>query len=502
MLMPALIDSIKPVQHRIHKHTIVPGRDHWYQLTLISIMLVAIAVRVYNLNYNSPFADEAIYIVLGKLGLFHWDWWSYNAPAWMGGSLFAYPPLAALAYTTGGIVGARLLNVAFGLGTIMVVSAISGLLVPKNAQAYAKLIAAFIMTVSAVAIYTSRLATYDAPSFFFLFLSILLFLKAEQPRQHPGQMYFFSAMSLLIAVFIKIISIIYLPLLIALTGIRAYRLSKQKHRFYWKRYYLAPLLVMGLLLALILEPVVRIYLPNQRLREIATYKDIILLTLTYSLSLIIVWFISLLTVLKTKLLTPFLILTAAALYPLLIHLTTNRLSTLDKHLFLTHAFLAIACAIGLASGLVQAKQKTRRIAQAIIIFSLLLLAINSIKTSQRFNLLWPNTSKALDYLSLEIQPGDRVLSQTGPPVLLSTFNRNHPTNTTTFDWFEYRRVDQISAYAAAVGDGYFDYIEILTDSSHVTLRQQQINQSVINNLDNAYTLVYDQDSQQIYKRVY
>ena len=79
---------------------------------LTLILLASFIVRVYNLNYNSPFLDEAQYLVLGKKVL--QGHWQESAPfSWVGGLPLLYPPLVAI-FGIFGILGARFLNVIFG----------------------------------------------------------------------------------------------------------------------------------------------------------------------------------------------------------------------------------------------------------------------------------------------------------------------------------------------------------------------------------------------------
>ena len=73
---------------------------------LIIILLIAFVLRVNNLNYNSPFLDEAMHIKLGKKVLA--DSWAEEAPfSWVGGLPLFYPRLSAYAYKVGGILGSR-----------------------------------------------------------------------------------------------------------------------------------------------------------------------------------------------------------------------------------------------------------------------------------------------------------------------------------------------------------------------------------------------------------
>ena len=81
----------------------------------LGIIITTFLIRVINLNYNSAFNDEGIYIVVGRMGLFENDWSSYGANFWMAGLPYIYPPLSALAFQTGGLIGSRLLNIFFGV---------------------------------------------------------------------------------------------------------------------------------------------------------------------------------------------------------------------------------------------------------------------------------------------------------------------------------------------------------------------------------------------------
>src|SRR3990167_9805010 len=79
---------------------------------LVLIILIAFFIRVYNLAYNSPFVDEAQYIVLGKKVLAgHWQ--EAGPFSWVGGMPLFYPPLAAI-FGFFGIVGARFLSAVLG----------------------------------------------------------------------------------------------------------------------------------------------------------------------------------------------------------------------------------------------------------------------------------------------------------------------------------------------------------------------------------------------------
>ena len=72
---------------------------------LLAISLIAFFVRIYNLNFNSVFIDEAFYIVIGKNILSGNLSQVVNDITWVGGFPFFYPLFSALSYEVGGIVG-------------------------------------------------------------------------------------------------------------------------------------------------------------------------------------------------------------------------------------------------------------------------------------------------------------------------------------------------------------------------------------------------------------
>ena len=90
------------------KNTVLNKKVYTDNFWLYCILFFALLIRVIGINYNSAFNDEAIYVVVGRLGIFANDWWSYGAKLWMAGLPYIYPPLTALAYEVGGLAGSRL----------------------------------------------------------------------------------------------------------------------------------------------------------------------------------------------------------------------------------------------------------------------------------------------------------------------------------------------------------------------------------------------------------
>jgi hypothetical protein len=115
---------------------------------------------------------------------------------------------------------------------------------------------------------------------------------------------------------------------------------------------------------------------------------------------------------------------------------------------------------------------------------------------------WQNTTAVAQFLSSHVQTGDTILTETGPPVMLASFNNNFPAHITTFDWFEYQKLSGLDAYAAAVTDGYFSYIEVTDESLEKESLHQEVNNIVSTNISNNYRLAYRIGPYQIYERKY
>src|SRR3990167_4577110 len=166
-------------------------KSHWL---LIVILLSAFLIRTINLNYNSPFLDEAIYINLGR------EFWAgkwhdlAQSIAWVGGLPFFYPPLTAAFHAIGGIIASRFLNVILGVASVYFIYQLTYELFPvanKNQRTTGGIIAAALMATSAIPIAYSRQATYDTLSVF-LFMAGSLYL-TRAIYEGEGNDYFKSA---------------------------------------------------------------------------------------------------------------------------------------------------------------------------------------------------------------------------------------------------------------------------------------------------------------------
>ena len=165
-------------------------------LFLPVVILLALGLRLYNLYYNSPFLDEAIYVMLGEKFLA--GTWQEDSPfSWVGGMPLFYPFFSAVAYNIGGIVGSRLLNVLLGVTSTYLI-----FLFVKNLNIFDErkhnvingIVASLFFAIAPVPLWLSRLAIYDMLSYTFFMLNIVLLQAGIQKNNRS--FYFLAVLAL------------------------------------------------------------------------------------------------------------------------------------------------------------------------------------------------------------------------------------------------------------------------------------------------------------------
>lgn len=464
-------------------------------LILLFILLTSFLVRTYNLNYSSPFNDEAIYIVLGRLGVFQWDWWSYNALAWMPGLVYIYPTMTAIAYMSGGIVGSRLLNVIFGILAIEIVFIVTKLLQENYGKDgnFAAILSAAILGGAPVAIYVSRLATFDMPSFYFFLLGIALLLYGIKRSKRTGKWYFISALFLYLSFLTKIIVGIYFPLIIAYSFF-ASRQQGKTNLSLWKWYFLYPLLA-GLLLYFVSNfGFLKSYAVVQASREKDPPLAIAKIIWENSSFVWIFFLVGSVGMIMSKDLKRWLALTLATFWALFSHLVSQRRFTLEKHTLLAVIFISIIGGIGINAVLKHVTSvKARRILTVLLTIGFLFYWVYGYKEAHKYNEMWQNATEMLEELPKFVGNGDKVLAEIGAPAILATYEKNFPANTTTFDWFEYKKLQGEKAYELALKEGYFDLVELDGGNSPKDPVNVKLHNLVRKYVEFHYDLVYSKD---------
>jgi len=330
----------------------------------------------------------------------------------------------------------------------------------------------------------------------------LVFLLRAQTRKNNSRIYFLAFMLFLVSIAFKIITAVYLPLVIFF----AYLLAKKrstKSLFFFKRYFLLPVTVMVIMILLSKIPSLTIYAQGQFARESNSYMEILSNFWQNSRLMLIPWFIGSIGLLATKQVKKWLIINIFAFWILLFHLVTHRLATLDKHIFISMAFISVLFGQGLLSlyNLIRAKN-VKKTFICISLIGLILFGKEAYKEAQKFNSYWDNLSILLQFINQKSNNGDKILVEAGAAPMLETYNKNYPLNVTSYDdLLQYRNFKNEQAFAEAVKDGYFNLIQSKTGVVYST-RAEIIQNLVQEKLSDNYQLIFDQNSYQVYQRKY
>jgi hypothetical protein len=475
------------------------------------ILIFSFIIRIIDLNYNSAFNDEAIYIVIGRMGLFQSDWWSYGANQWMAGLQYIYPTLSALAYQIGGLLGSRLLNIILGTFLVEEVYRFTRLinLFDRRTNQMAALIAAFLAGFSGIGIFVSKLATYDLLSFLLLLAGINCFLKSNYYQN--GKYYFLTFICLFSAFLTKIVAAFFYPLLFFMSLV-ILRKRTPKDRKLAISYLYIPFIIGISLYSLSQFNNFLIYITTHRnLGLVPDYGSIINLIwkVTGPLIILSIPLVGLLLYFK-KSVEVISLLALASVIPLY-HLYLHRYATLDKHLYLTVIFLATIIGYGLCSAFIYKRtnikiKKERFINPTIILKYAAKIAIISfgfiyIINSYQFLLTleheWKNSLSLQTFLSQRVKPGDKVLTENGAAVILALYDTIFPPkDIITFDWIDYAGLTDNTGYTQALADKYFDYIELDNQFEG----KDELKNSIKTKLISPYILAFKNDDFEIYEK--
>jgi Dolichyl-phosphate-mannose-protein mannosyltransferase len=146
-----------------------PGRAVPVWLPLLAVLVVQTLLSVRLLWADTAFQDEATYLWAGHL---EWAGLLHGAsvppfPTYFSGAPVIYPPLGALADSAGGLTGARLLSLAFMLGSTVLLWDLTRRLFGARAAFFA----AALFALLGPTLHLGAFATYDAMSMFLLALA-------------------------------------------------------------------------------------------------------------------------------------------------------------------------------------------------------------------------------------------------------------------------------------------------------------------------------------------
>lgn len=461
---------------------------------LLVISVIAFLVRVVNLNYNSPFSDEAQYIVLGrKVIAGHWQ--EETPFSWVGGMPLFYPALSAVFASFGGVVGARFLNVLLGsLAVYLLYHAAKELNLFKEQGSNERLgwIAALLLALSAIPIHLSRLATYDMLSFT-LFLAGLLFwqriLRTESGvgRRRETSV-FLAALFFVLAFLAKYIVLVFFFPILFVSLIR-FKMSDHGDRRRLARYFFLPIILgIGVYLAMFF-PSLQEFLRNQ-VKEPQNQAGMILSVYQrYTLWSYLLAIAGSLMVFRRRPLLVIALLGGSLVVPAA-HLAMNNSASVYQHAFLSLLFLLPLASVPI----IEASKRDRRVGYLLIALATSVLFSASYRQVRALESAWHDSRDVMQFLRERLAPQDRILTQEGDVTVLALSGIPQDRITGPF-WFEYQGLERVPAYQKALADGFFTSIQLTTDAHGEFLSAVQ------SGLTDQYQLIYDRHPYLVYRRL-
>lgn len=451
------------------------SKTNYLNWLLIFIIVLAAVVRLIHINFNSPFLDEAIYIVLGRKileGNFHEI---LGSASWVGGFPFFYPLLSAIAYSLGGILASRILNVVLGTVAIFLIYHFAKelkLLANEEGNKMVGLVSSAFLATSAIPIAFSRLAIYDIASFT-LFLGGLVVWQQAQSKG-SARKYLLAAFVFFASFLTKYIVVIFLPFLMVR------RLNSLKYFAFPLAFLVTTYIALNFvnLKEFILHQTSKGIAPTSILENFWQYTD-----LYYLISM---GGIILLLAKKKK---QIIILFLASIWPLVVHLATREGLAVHQHSFLSLIFILPVAGVFLA----KIVQKFKGFGVAVVLGVIGLNLFLSMPKVQALESFWPNTDMALDHLKNKVRFGDKILAESGDVVTLAFYDLRVEMIGPFV--FSYKEKEDKKAYIEAVEDGYFNFIEL--DGTSFDLEVRKAIEGVI---DRNYSLIYSENKIRIWQR--
>jgi Dolichyl-phosphate-mannose-protein mannosyltransferase len=179
--------------------------------------ILALQALLSHRNQNTAFEDEALYLYSGHLELGHLlsgtplqiDFSSYFT-----GSPVLYPVLGAIMDQFGGLTGARVMNLAFMLGTTTLLFMTAKRLFDERVAVWA----AALFSLTEATIFLGYFATYDAPSIFMFALAGWIVVRTA-PANWP--LYPLAAFPAVLGAGTEYASVLYIPTVVVMSGLAA-----------------------------------------------------------------------------------------------------------------------------------------------------------------------------------------------------------------------------------------------------------------------------------------
>ncbi len=455
-------------------------------LPLIAILTVAFGIRAWNLSYNTAFLDEAIYAVVGHRLL-------AGAPlsiyGWISGYPLAYPIFANLVDRLGGLLAVRMANILFGLGTTIVIYALTVRLFSKTIGFLAAAVYAF----SASPILVSRMGTHDAISVFFL--SVTIFLLVQGLQDERPNLVRLSALTGFCAFLTKYVGGFYLPFI-------ALALSFHRRRTCVWRDFVIPLAFLGAgymalyLSSLVLPYLTEIVMPFRGAHEVPNLR-IALATMIFLGPALVPALLAIVKRPQERHLT--LLLVGGGLVILIYCFANQTHVALYKHAAYGLIFLAPVAGLGLHALLSRPRESTgqdekggraiaKRLGGPVTVGLMAALWLLSWLGMPFLEGWWPNAESSVSYLIQRLKGDEVILAESG--WVYQYYLQLHGPRlealriVDNFGRFIYQGQRGDQAILRAIDDGYFHFVVL--DGTFTA----RLNDKILRRLQGGYRLVF------------
>lgn len=441
-----------------------PGSLRFLRWTLLLIILAgAFWLRGHDPLYNTAFMDETFHVRYGRMFLANHFEYPFAMPLHWVFSWYLWGIFAVLAERAGGITGLRLMSACFGTLTVLAVYGFARRLYSADTG----LAAAAMFALLSPAIFSSRIATYDCGAVFFLAVGLWLYVRAWQ--EMADQVWLWAASVFFIVFLCKYIMALYFPLLV----LAAMRKGRR------------PFLVFSLPLALFCAGYAWYYRSDLHFllgfysqfnqRNVLGARQ---LWNVYVVERLDLWVLAALSIAawpwvedrsndlervsdRDTLRWTFILLWLGAAV-MLVFQAISRLADMRFFKLATYTllFLTPLAAQGILS---LARLAGKRLYSVVAVASETLIAVGLGWAGNSWNteahIFWPNVEPILTYFEARLLPENRVLlDDQGVRYYLEPVLPPH--NMVEAYYFRYADLQGPRAYAAAVRDGYFDYVAL------------------------------------------
>lgn len=469
----------------------IPNKIPLSTILLGLIVLAAFLIRITNLNYNSPFLDEAIYIQVGLKALSGQVEEAAETASWVGGFPLFYPVISASLYSLGGLTLTRSFNALLGTFLVFLAFYFTKQLMlfrEEYLNAISGLIAASFTAFLATPIALSRLANYDALSFTLFLMGIIILHKAIFSGErflYPASVIFFFSSFLA-----KYITAIFFPFLFLIPLYLAIRSKNSDIVWGIIQYFCTPFAFLMIIYALYNLSSLQSFFVNQAVLESVNLGEIMRIFFEYTWILYALSIFSLIFFLDKR--RPIVwILFTLSLTPLAIHLITRNDASIAQHSFLSLIFIAPLAATVLVTVIKKSKPLGAAFALIIICF-IYYFSIPQIKALENF---WPNTNEATKILREKVSPSDQILAESDDVVALALKDKVPQDQIAGPFSFSYQGNEGISSYTQAIQERFFNFVEL--ENAYFSDEDIALIEA---GLTSGYSKIYDNGRVRVYQR--